>query len=645
MPPRHRRVIERCVAPVLTAALMAFGGVAPSAAAGAATQDPAAPPAVNGGGAGLLHTFQIPKPAGTAAENREPALASIPLRPPVSRSSLRTMFGVGYVQGADWGSEILAGGSVAGAQVQFNTLLTRGREGLLFDQASLSVSDADGGWRVEAGDIFSHLKGAALGGRVSWGVGRRRPAIAIYGPGRVSEDGLSVVSYRDQLVVRGRTLLDAEVASDRSYLLRSRIATSRLEVEGFFRQERGRISRRDSSIAGAVTLWRGVSVTAGLFNADDSRGGNQSRTMAVRFPVSKSIDLTVERASADAGGMSSTTSAAMAALSAGNLRLFHRFQYGAYDFLRGDVSSSIERQQNRSVSSYSRGARLNLALQIATERSESGTMSYWQELHTTLKLTRATTVRTVTAVPDVRNAERFQAYLRQELPRRFAVQADYGRVSAYQSFFEERDRPRFKVMLFKTVDITTPARGTRVTGRVHDHLGAGVAGVRVKLGPYTADTTVTGTFTFATVPRGEYELSIEPQLLPADIAWDGRSQRLVLRSGGDVRANLGVTPLNAIHGRVYEDRNGNNRLDAGEAVAGATVRAGASLTSTDADGAYAFYNLAPGAYVLQLQSVPAGLAVDLLSRSITLSGDAPATGQDFRVKRTDKPIVWEGSPK
>ena len=61
--------------------------------------------------------------------------------------------------------------------------------------------------------------------------------------------------------------------------------------------------------------------------------------------------------------------------------------------------------------------------------------------------------------------------MRQELPRRLALQADYGRISAFQSIARDLDRPRFKVMLFKTVDIATPARGADVTGRVLDDAG------------------------------------------------------------------------------------------------------------------------------------------------------------------------------
>lgn len=626
---------------VLSAFILVF-------AATAAAQDPSTPvaPVVSTAPSGTLRTFELAKPAGVALDDRRIAPAAAPPRPPRATESLRTMIGVGYVQGADWGTEILAGGSVAGAQVQFNTLLTSGRQGLLFDHGSLSIFNPDARWHVEAGDVFSPLRGAARGGRLSWpAAGDRRPAIAVYAPGRGTTDRGTVVSYRDQVVVRGQTLIDAEVASDRSYLLRSRFAVPRIDVEASYRQHRNPSWSRDSSIAGGVTLWRGVSLNGGLFDSIQGDGRNDWRMVAVRFPVARFLHLTLERAFAGALETSNTTTAAMASIAAGNLRLFHRYQHGEYAFGREASSINVERQQLRSMSSYSAGPRLNLTLQLATERSDTGPVQHWQELQTTLKATATTTLRTVTALPDIRNPRRFQAYLRQELPGRLALQADYGRLSAYQWVPRELDRSRFKLMLFKTLDIATPARGATVTGRVLDSSERGVRGVRVKLGPYSADVNEAGVYRFAHVPRGEYELSLDPGHLPADVAWDGRGVHVVVRPGAVVRADLHVTPLNAIHGRVYVDRNGNGRFDSGEAVAGAAIGAGEHLTASDADGAYSFYNLWPGTYVIELLNLPAAFDRSAERRTAVLTDDGPATGIDFRVATKAKPILWGGPSK
>ena len=115
-------------------------------------------------GAQDLRTFTIPKPPElieqerrTAPEEREPAHL------PAARDRLRLSVGMGYVQAADWGTEIAAGGAIKGVQLQSAALLTRGAEGLLFDNGALSLFDPDLKWRAELGDVFSHLRGASRG--------------------------------------------------------------------------------------------------------------------------------------------------------------------------------------------------------------------------------------------------------------------------------------------------------------------------------------------------------------------------------------------------------------------------------------------------------------------------------------------------
>ena len=590
---------------------------------------------------GALKTFQVAKPPGLASPDPGATLAAPP-RLPAARESLQTMVGLGYVEGADWGAELLSSGSVAGAQVQLNTLVTRGSEGLLFDHGSLSVFHPESRWHVEAGDLFSHLRGVGFGTRVSWATGKRRPTLGLYGSRRQMPDRPTVVSYRDQIIVGGQTLLDAEVASDRSHLLRSRLTMRRFEIEALYRSHRGRFPGSDASLTGGVRLWRGLSLNGGLFGARGSGEQSEWRMIALRVPVSRFFDLTVERAFAGGPGSAQTTTAATGSLAAGDLRLFHRYQHGDYDFVRGGYAGSLERRQTTSMTSYSPGPRLNLTLQLATQRADTGQVQHWEELQATIKVTPTTVLRTVTAVPDLRNADRFQAYLRQELPGRFALQADYGRLSAYQPVTRDLDRPRMKLMLFKTVDIATPARGVLVAGRVIDSAGRGVAGARVKLGPYSADAGVDGRYVLRHVPRGEYDLSLDPGYLPADFAWDGHRERVSAGASGTVRADLRVTPLNAIHGRVFADINANGQVDPGEAVEGAVLRVGEHLTMTGADGAYALYNVWPGAYVVRMERLPASYEATDTDRPVLLRDGAPATGVDFRVSRRAKRVIWEG---
>jgi hypothetical protein len=566
-------------------------------------------------------------------------------RLPPRHESLRTTVGVGYVQGADWGTELMASGSAGGRQVQLQTLITGGREGMLFDSGALSVFDPQARWRAELGDLFSNLRGASRGGRVSWQTagGRWRPSLAVYGPRRGSGSRATVVAYRDQWQVGRQTLLDAEFASDRSLAIRNRFQLSRLDVETMFRSMKDPSTSRDASLAAGVTLWHGISLNGAVFRAFETSENNDWRTIGVRFPIAKFLSVTLERAHAATPRSSQRTTAAMASVVAGDLRLFHRFQLGTYDLAGSGYRGSLDRQQTQSFASYNAGTRVNVVMQLATQRAENGRVQHWEEMQTTLRLTSKTTLRTVTAVPDVRDAKRWRGFFRQELPSRFAFQVDYGRLSAFQSIPNELDRSRFKVMLFKTWDLATPGGGGEVEGRVLDTAGRGVAGAGVKLGSFFDQTDATGSYRFVNVPAGAYDVSLDRDRLPADVAWDGRAEPITVSARRRVRRDLRVVPLNSIHGRVYCDRNGNGRYDSGEAISGVVMLSNNRVTATDQHGSYSFFNLWPGPYRVRIDSgkLPPNLEpAGAMQIDVTLGGDAPVTQTDFRVRQRPIPVIW-----
>ena len=622
-----------------------LGALAVTFAATAAAQGPPSMPVsgAEGQAPAGLRLFEIPKPPAAESGEAAPSLPIAPARGPLSNESLQMTAGLGYVQGADWGIEALAGGSFSGVQVQLNSLVTSGREGLLMDYGSLSLFDPDRKWQVEAGDVFSRLRGLARGGRVSWMRGKRRPGVAVYGPGRASINRQTVFAYRDQIYLGGRRLFETEVATDRSFLLTSGFASRRLNLEAFYRSVRLPISVRDLSLSGDLNVWRGLAVSAGMFRSIEPGDRSRWGVIGMRMPLRRFLDVGFERTFAESRERSQQSTAVMAHVVAPKLNVFHRYQTGGYEFASSGRSTVLERRQNQSMTTYSPGARVNLTLQLVTQMTDGGQTQHWEELQTTVKVTPTTALRTVTGFPGVSNRDHLQVYFRQGLPQRLAFQIDYGRVSAYQSIVRELDRMRFKVMLLKTVDVKTPVRGATVTGRVLDTSGHGVAGARVKLGPYTADTNAAGVYELAHMPRGEYDLSLEPYLLPADFAWDGRGERIEVGSGGTCRADLKVTPLNAIHGRVYVDRNRNHRFDAGEGVAGAVLVAGDRLTATDQEGAYGFYNVLPDTYEIQLRTVPPEYDPETRNLTVTLQDGSPVTKVDFRLTKREKPIVWENS--
>ena len=641
------RSISRRSASVLATASVAFILSAEVTVAGQpATPQPSGGPPEGGHYAPPqdLRTFTVPKPPEVIAQERRSEPTRDPAQLPSATERLQFTVGMGYVQAADWGSEIGAGGAVKGIQVQAAALLTRGPNGMVFDNGAISLFDPDVKWRVEVGDVFSHLRGASRGARFSWSArGDRRPAVAVYGPGRTLTDRPTVISYRDQLVLRGQSLLDVEVASDRSYLVKSRLAVKRLELEGVHRTIHAPYFSRDVSLFAGYTLPGGVTVTGGAFRSAQPDDRNDWRTISLSVPLSRHLTVTLDRTFMATRKTTSTSSAAMAHINAGDFRFFHRQQFGTFE--REDFGSeTVDRQQTQSAATYRPGQRFDLALQMATQRTESGLVQHWEELQATALLTRSTTLRLASSVPDFSNRDRFRASLRQLLPGQFALQAEYGRLSAFQHSALREDRPRFKLMLYKSWNLATPTRGAVVQGRVLDHTRRPVAGARVQLGRYHVDTDATGRYSFRHVPRGDYQLSLVPAFLPADYAWDGRRVHLSLTPFQHITADLLVAPLNSLHGRVFIDRNQNGRYDPDEGVARAVVHLGDRITSTDDGGAYSFFNLNPGSYIVRLNAdkLPADVAVHgTIERPVVVSDSAPTVDVEFNLLPKSKPIILQ----
>ena len=67
--------------------------------------------------------------------------------------------------------------------------------------------------------------------------------------------------------------------------------------------------------------------------------------------------------------------------------------------------------------------------------------------------------------------------------------------------------------------------------------------------------------------------------------------------------------------------------------------------ATDANGAYSFFNLWPGDYVLRLTNVPPEFLPGASELSVTLLDGAPVVGADFRVLAKEKMVIWASVEK
>ncbi len=618
----------------LAVALAMLGAASPAASQVAALPAP-------------LRTFAVEKtPAERAARvdgSGRQALPDAVL--PAGRDRFRSTVGLGYVQGADWGLDLQSAGTLAGFEVRADALLTNGLAGFTVERGSVVVGDADAGWRAEAGDLFSSLYGAARGARLSWGPRSWRHGVAVYAPRYRTSHQTVVGTYRAQARVADRLDVDTEVATSGAVMVSSGATLSRLSVEGSWRRIGGAADITDRGLWASVAIGRGVSVGGGLVRSEAGGESSDWRVVSVRLPVTRWLDVGLERTFSSGPGVEASSTAVMADVDAGRLRYFQRAEWGESVLLPDDEPLAIARQQIQSMTTYTAGPRLRLSLQLATAWDDRGRRQQWEEVETVFMATRTTQVMVAAPVPDLGHADRFRARLVQQLPGRFGLVADYGRLAPYQSGRTGLDDPRVRVMVTRAFDLETRARGGEVSGRVLDHAGQPVAGVRVKLGRYATNTDVTGRYEFRSLPAAEYDLSLDERYLPANFAWDGRRVSMAVTRTSRRVVDVLVAPLNVVHGRVYADRNGNGRYDDGEGAAGVVVRLGERVIATDERGAYSFYNLWPGPYVvtIDVERLPRELAMSgATSREIDLGDDRPATGVDFLVTPRTKPTIWNG---
>ena len=604
-------------------------------------------------------TFQIKKTKAELTETARlqdgPELAARTgpkdVRLPTQHDVLRVATGIGYLQGADFGGDVSASGKINGMQTDVTGFFTAGPMGFQSRSARVSIFAPDGKWRGEGGDLYSDLRGLARGARVSWSPSQKwTPSVSLYVHGRFpASNGPTVVGYRDRFQLLPRVRVGGEVTSDGAVFLQTQYAQPKLDLTAFYRSTRGPLAGRDSGVSGGLALGRGIAVSGAIRLSDAASDSSQWQLTSIRLPLAQQASVTLERSwwtgSADDGA----TNAVTLQVPLGPVRLMQRVQWGRTDYRHRTVPFGFDRRQSHSSASYTPGPWGNVNYQQSTQWFDDGTVQEWDEVSSMLQLGRRTTAQFVTAFPDISDPQRFRARVTHRLSPTLQLEAQYGRLSAFQlTQASAGEQSRVMVTIRKTWQLASPARGGEVRGRAIDQAGHQVPGALVRLGPYSAITDEAGDYAFTRVPDGQFELALDRNKLPAAYALDEKPRPLTVTRGSREHVDLQVIPLNAIRGRVYLDRNHNGRWDEGEGIPNAVVAVNGSVTATTATGSYAFYNQPPGRYTIRLdvQRLPKGLApASPAELAAELTPDDPLIGLDFTVEKKDMPVIMREIPR
>ena len=595
--------------------------------------------------------FRIPKTAAELEADREfdlrdpfttvaPMASILPARHDLF--SLGTA--VGYVPGHDGATELTGGGRIYGFETDLNALITLGNRGPELYHGRLGLRDRDARRTLVLGDLVSETRGLSRGGTFSWrAAGDRTPTISIYQPRFPRGGDRTVVSYRDHVFMSRHLVGEGEIASDRSMVAKLRMTTDRVAAETYHHQ--GPLGR-DLGVTGSVALSRGLRAGGAARRSHGASFSEQFEQGFLEVKLWHGASARLERTHVRLAANDNSTNAAVLTLPIGPVHVLARWQDRDIETFSQYGQGRVAERGVLAAASYAPTPRLKLNLQIANEWLQDGRVRDFQELNANVQVTRGTTVQATAALTDVESSDRVRVRVSQKLRRDLTMVAEIGRFTSFQAPLVAHDTfpSRFKLFLRKEWNVGTPARGARVAGRIVDQLGTGVAGVVVRLGSYRTTTSSAGRYVFERVPRGTYVLGLDRDHLPASYAARDPERQVSLRPGADVSHDFVLAPLDAAHGRVYADRNGNGHYDRGEEIAGVVLRLADKITASGKDGRYAFYNLVPGSHRVEVLvgRLPPDYELSTAhSFDVLLEARLPAHAADVRLVMKRRPIVFQ----
>ncbi|MCL6518268.1 MAG: carboxypeptidase regulatory-like domain-containing protein [Armatimonadetes bacterium] len=546
----------------------------------------------------------IPKPR--AQQKNMPQLTKNKLSSinlPPTKEKLNIGVGIGHVQGFDWGFELTANGKVWGGETDLWALVTKGNQGTRLHNSHFRWLDKEGGRGFEGGDLYSEIWGLVKGIRYTWDAGGRWPYLGAYMKTEKTTNPEAIVTYRDAVRLNEYVQLNGEIATDESRYLSVRCDRDPFEVYAFLRHLPSGFGH-SSGIFASVQITPTTSIFYGYSSSTDANDQESLfRTLGLRFPLLKRWALTLDRTEHKVLNQSSTGHGVGVTIPLSNkANLFVRYQ---------ENSSKVDSLTGRNLEIHNSGSSLISSLSMLlnqrvhidyqlTRQSIGGCAANQQQLIASFRLSKQTTLQTISGFPNLADSDLLRVRLDHQLSNGLSLILDYGRLSPYQSADNLRGKRGFLVMLKKTWPTWVPARGGEVAGTVTDQLGQPLENITVRLGPYSAITDKHGRYLFKCVPTGAYQATVAEESVPADYKLTSAIRDIAVTRESKQELDFHLIPLGCVSGRVYLDKNGNGRFDLDEGLPDIPVCIADRATATGRDGVFTFCNLEPGRYRIRI---------------------------------------------